>query len=120
MTAPARKAMLKAAVKRDGGSDAAATVVLALASTATSMPHNPLAMDVNPPTRNATVVNKPSVKLLPMVVSTKSKTEKHSRNCTQIVYSARRKALAPISIVAWICSTLASSSCKARSGELAA
>ena len=109
MTAPARKATVKAAVSRDGGSDAAATDTRALASTATSIPHKPDAMDVNPPTRKATVVKSPSAKELPTVVRMRRSTEKASKNCTQIVYSALKKALAPVSIVAWICSTFASS-----------
>ena len=109
MTAPARKATVKAAVNRDGGSDAAATDTRAFASTATSIPHKPDAMDVNPPTRKATVVKSPSAKDEPTVVRMRRSTEKASKNCTQIVYSALRKALAPVSIVAWICSTLASS-----------
>ena len=109
MTAPALKATVKAAVSRDGGSDAAATDTRALASTATSIPHKPDAMDVNPPTRKATVVKSPSAKELPTVVRMSSRTLKAKRNCTQIVYSALKKALAPVSIVAWICSTFASS-----------
>ena len=119
MTAPALKATVKAAVSRDGGSDAAATDTRALASTATSMPHKPDAMDVNPPTRKATVVKSPSAKELPTVVRMSSRTLKAKRNCTQIVYSALRKALAPVSIVAWICSTLASSAWTAIKGEFA-
>ena len=119
MTAPARKATLNAAVNRDGGSDAAATVVLALASTATNIPHNPDAIEVNPPTRNATVVKRPSAKELPTVVRMSSRTLKAKRNCTQIVYSALKNALAPVSIVAWICSTLASSAWTAIKGEFA-
>ena len=119
MTAPALKATVKAAVSRDGGSDAAATDTRALASTATSIPHKPDAMDVNPPTRKATVVKRPSAKELPTVVRMRRSTEKASKNCTQIVYSARRNAFAPVSIVAWICSTLASSAWTAMSGEFA-
>merc|ERR1719453_2133286 len=92
MTAPARKATLKAAVRREGGSDAAATVVRALASTAIIMPQRPEAMDVKPPTRKATVVKRPSSKDEPQDVSSRSSSENASRNCTQMVYSARRKA----------------------------
>ena len=119
MTAPALKATVKAAVSRDGGSDAAATDTRALASTATSIPHKPDAMDVNPPTRKATVVKRPSAKELPTVVRMSSRTLKAKRNCTQIVYSALKKALAPVSIVAWICSTFASSAWTAIKGEFA-
>ena len=119
MTAPALKATVKAAVNRDGGSDAAATDTRAFASTATSIPHKPDAMDVNPPTRKATVVKRPSAKDEPTVVRMRRSTEKASKNCTQIVYSALKKALAPVSIVAWICSTLASSAWTAIKGLLA-
>ena len=119
MTAPALKATVKAAVNRDGGSDAAATDTRAFASTATSIPPKPDAMDVNPPTRKATVVKSPSAKELPTVVRMSSRTLKAKRNCTQIVYSALKKALAPVSIVAWICSTFASSAWTAIKGEFA-
>ena len=49
----------------------------------------------------------------------RSRTLKAKRNCTQIVYSALRNAFAPVSIVAWICSTLASSAWTAIKGEFA-
>merc|ERR1719181_1318917 len=49
--------------------------------------------------RKATVVNMPSSKDEPIDVRMRSTTEKARRNWTQIVYSARRKALAPSSMV---------------------
>ena len=56
MTAPRPEGHVERRRRLEGGSDAAATVVRAFASTATSIPHNPDAIEVNPPTRKATVV----------------------------------------------------------------
>mmetsp|Transcript_20633 Transcript_20633/g.63786 ORF Transcript_20633/g.63786 Transcript_20633/m.63786 type:complete len:212 (-) Transcript_20633:61-696(-) len=107
MPAPARNATLNAARSLRGGSDAAASVVLPFAYTATVMPTNPEAIDVVPPSAKLTVVSAASLKPTAAADSANNTTPNATRNPQHTPYSARRNDRAPSAILLWISSTLA-------------